>query len=232
MGTIAVSLFDGRGGGAVGERVSLRPKSTGLQARPPCTRLVLKIFSPLYARAMAWSRHPRAPWFLGGLSFAESSFFPIPPDVMLAPMSLANPQRAWWFALLTTITSVAGGLFGYLIGYFAFDLIEGWLRASSYWGAYEQAVAWFEAWGFWAIFVAGFSPIPYKVFTIAAGVAHMALLPFTLASLIGRGARFFLVAGLMAWGGPRMEAVLHKYVDRLGWATVAAVVIGVLIYRA
>ena len=181
---------------------------------------------------MNWSRHPRAPWFLGGLSFAESSFFPIPPDVMLAPMSLANPRRAWWFALITTLASVAGGLFGYLIGYFAFDLIEAWLRASRYWGAYEQAVAWFEAWGFWAIFVAGFSPIPYKVFTIAAGVAHMALLPFTLASLVGRGARFFLVAGLMAWGGVRMEAVLHKYVDRLGWATVAAVVFGILIYRA
>lgn len=192
----------------------------------------MKIFSPLYVRAMAWSRHRRAPWFLGVLSFAESSFFPIPPDVMLAPMSLANPRRAWWFALLTTLTSVAGGLFGYLIGYFAFDLIEGWLRGSSYWGAYEQAVDWFEAWGFWAIFVAGFSPIPYKVFTIAAGVAHMALLPFALASLVGRGGRFFLVAGLMAWGGPRMEAVLRKYVDRLGWATVAAVVIGVLVYRA
>jgi membrane protein YqaA with SNARE-associated domain len=192
----------------------------------------LRIFSPLYVRAMAWSRHRRAPWFLGVLSFAESSFFPIPPDVMLAPMSLANPRRAWWFALLTTLTSVAGGLFGYLIGYFAFDLVEGWLRGSSYWGAYEQAVAWFEAWGFWAIFVAGFSPIPYKVFTIAAGVAHMALLPFALASLVGRGGRFFLVAGLMAWGGPRMEAVLRKYVDRLGWATVAAVVIGVLVYRA
>ena len=74
----------------------------------------MKIFSPLYERAMAWSRHPRAPWFLGVLSFAESSFFPIPPDVMLAPMSLANPRRAWWFALLTTLTSVAGGLFGSL----------------------------------------------------------------------------------------------------------------------
>ncbi|APR03903.1 hypothetical protein Tchl_1043 [Thauera chlorobenzoica] len=192
----------------------------------------MKIFSPLYARAMSWSRHRRAPWLLGGLSFAESSFFPIPPDVMLAPMSLANPRRAWWFALLTTLASVAGGLFGYLIGYYAFDAIEPWLRASRYWGAYEQAVAWFEAWGFWAIFVAGFSPIPYKVFTIAAGVASMALAPFALASLIGRGARFFLVAGLMAWGGARMEAVLHRYVDRLGWAAVGAVLIGVLIYRA
>jgi len=192
----------------------------------------LKIFSALYERTMRWSRHPRAPWFLGGLSFAESSFFPIPPDVMLAPMSLANPRRAWWFALITTLASVAGGLFGYLIGYFAFDLIESWLRASRYWGAYEQAVAWFDLWGFWAIFVAGFSPIPYKVFTIAAGVANMALLPFTLASLVGRGARFFLVAGLMAWGGERMEGALRKYVDRIGWATVAAVVVGVLVYRA
>ncbi|HRP24891.1 MAG TPA: YqaA family protein [Thauera sp.] len=191
----------------------------------------MKIFSPLYARAMAWSRHRRAPWFLGWLSFAESSFFPIPPDVMLAPMSLANPRRALWFALLTTLTSVAGGLFGYLIGYYAFDAIEPWLRDSRYWPAYLRAVEWFEAWGFWAIFVAGFSPIPYKVFTIAAGVASMALLPFTIASLIGRGARFFIVAALMAWGGASMEAVLHKYVDRLGWATVGVVLIGVLAYR-
>lgn len=181
---------------------------------------------------MRWSRHPRAPWYLGGLSFAESSFFPIPPDVMLAPMALANPRRAMWFALLTTLTSVAGGLFGYAIGYFAFDAIQPWLRDSSYWPAYEQAVRWFEDWGFWAIFIAGFSPIPYKVFTIAAGVASMALLPFTLASLIGRGGRFFLVAGLMAWGGERMEGVLRHYVDRIGWATVIVVVLGVLVYRA
>ncbi|MGQ5487492.1 YqaA family protein [Thauera sp. ZXT1-4] len=192
----------------------------------------MKIFSPLYERAMSWSRHRRAPWFLGVLSFAESSFFPIPPDVMLAPMSLAEPQRAWWFALLTTVTSVLGGLFGYLIGHYAFDLVEPWLRTSHYWSAYEQAVAWFEHWGFWAIFVAGFSPIPYKVFTIAGGVAGMALLPFTLASMVGRGARFFLVAGLMAWGGARMEAALRTYVDRLGWATVVLVVAGVLVYRA
>ena len=191
----------------------------------------MKLFSSLYARTMTWSRHRHAPWYLGCMSFAESSFFPIPPDVMLAPMSLARPDHAWRLALLTTLTSVAGGLFGYLIGYFAFDLLEPHLKASSYWAHYQTAVAWFGEWGFWAVFIAGFSPIPYKVFTIAAGALSMALLPFTLASLIGRGSRFFLVAGLMKWGGARMESALHRYVDRLGWATVALVVIGILIYR-
>lgn len=180
---------------------------------------------------MRWSRHRHAPWYLGAVSFTESSFFPIPPDVMLAPMSLANPSKAWRFALITTLTSVAGGLFGYAIGYFAFDALEPWLRASQYWDSYLAAVDWFERWGFWAVFIAGFSPIPYKVFTIAAGALSMALLPFTLASLIGRGARFFLVAGLMKWGGARMEALLHRYVDRLGWATVAVVVVGAIVYQ-
>ncbi len=191
----------------------------------------MRIFSFLYQRAMQWSRHRHAPWYLGGLSFAESSFFPVPPDVMLAPMCLANPSQAYRLALLTTLTSVAGGLFGYAIGYFAFDAIEPWLSGSRYWDSYLAAVSWFDRWGFWAIFVAGFSPIPYKVFTIAAGALSMALLPFTLASLIGRGARFFLVAGLMAWGGVRMEAVLPRYIDRLGWATVALIVAGAFIYR-
>jgi membrane protein YqaA with SNARE-associated domain len=191
----------------------------------------MRIFSPLYRRAMSWSRHRHAQWYLAALSFAESSFFPLPPDVMLAPMSLANPSRAWWFALLTTVASVVGGLLGYAVGHFAFDAIEPWLRESRYWDGYRVAVDWFEHWGFWAVFVAGFSPIPYKVFTIAAGALSMALFPFALASLIGRGARFFLVAGLMAWGGARMEAALYRYVDRLGWASVALVVVVALIYR-
>jgi membrane protein YqaA with SNARE-associated domain len=190
----------------------------------------MKLFSPLYRLAMTWSRHPCAPWYLGGLSFAESSFFPVPPDVMLAPMSLANPRRAMAFALLTTLTSVAGGLFGYAIGLFAIDAILPWLQESRYWPAYETAVAWFDEWGVWAVLIAGFSPIPYKVFTIAAGALSMALLPFTIASLVGRGLRFFLVAGLMAWGGERMEAMLQRYVDRLGWATVALVVVAGIWY--
>lgn len=191
----------------------------------------MRIFSPIYRRAMEWARHRCAPWYLGGVSFAESSFFPVPPDVMLAPMCLARPANAWHFALLTTLASVAGGLAGYAIGFFAFDAIEPWLRESQYWESYWSAVAWFGEYGFWAIFIAGFSPIPYKVFTIASGVLSMALLPFVLASLVGRGARFFLVAGLMKWGGVRMEGMLRQHIDRIGWLTVALIGIGAVAHQ-
>lgn len=191
----------------------------------------MKIFSSLYAKSMVWARHPRAPWYLGGLSFAESSFFPIPPDVMLAPMSLAQPKRAVWFATLATLTSVAGGIFGYLIGMFAFELVQSLLTEGRYAEPFALAQEWFHEWGFFAIFAAGFSPIPYKVFTITAGVLSMAFLPFVLASFIGRGLRFYLVSLLMAWGGETMEARLHRWVDLLGWLTVAAIVIIVLIYK-
>jgi len=191
----------------------------------------MHLFSPLYERIMRWSRHPHAPRYLAGLSFAESSFFPIPPDVMLAPMTLATPSRAWYFAALTTVASVVGGILGYFIGLFAFEAIEPLLREAGYFPKYLEAKTWFEEWGFWAIFLAGFSPIPYKVFTITAGVISMAMLPFVLASVIGRGARFFLVAGLMAWGGERMEGALHKYIDRIGWATVLAVVVIVAVIK-
>lgn len=190
----------------------------------------VKLFRPLYERVMRWARHPRAPWYLAGLSFAESSFFPIPPDVMLAPMALARPQQAWRLALITTLASVAGGLLGYAIGHFAFGLVAPWIGARpDYAEAYRLAVDWFQRYGFWAVFVAGFSPIPYKIFTIAAGVLSMALLPFALASLIGRGARFYLVAGLMRWGGARMEAALRRHVDRIGWAVVALVALALLV---
>ncbi|MCW8944446.1 MAG: DedA family protein [Sedimenticola sp.] len=189
----------------------------------------MKLFSKLYTRVLVWSRHRHAPRYLAGLSFAESSFFPIPPDVMLAPMTLANPTKAWNFAVITTVASVLGGLLGYFIGLFAFDMVEPLLQSAGYFPKYLLAREWFSEWGFWAIFIAGFSPIPYKLFTITAGVISMSLLPFVLASFIGRGARFFLVAGLMAWGGDRMEDVLHKYIDRIGWATVV-VIAGVVVW--
>lgn len=191
----------------------------------------MRLFSALYDKTLGWSRHPNAPWYLGGLSFAESSFFPIPPDVMLAPMALARPEKAWHFALLTTLTSVLGGIAGYFIGVFFFDMIEPLLHEAGYWDRYLHAKAWFDEWGFWAIFIAGFSPIPYKVFTIAAGTISMAFLPFVLASAIGRGARFFLVAGLMRWGGERMERTLREYIDRIGWVVVIAAIAAYFLTR-
>ena len=192
----------------------------------------MKIFSHLYERVMSWSKKPNAPWYLGLLSFAESSFFPIPPDVMLAPMCLATPSKAWDFASLTTVASLLGGLLGYLIGATFFDFITPYLQAKDhYWAAFQKAEAWFTEWGVWAIFLAGFSPIPYKIFTIAAGALAMPLLPFSIASFIGRGARFFMVAGLMKWGGASMEANLRKYVDRIGWATVGLIAVAIAIMK-
>ncbi|MFA5922949.1 MAG: YqaA family protein [Methylococcaceae bacterium] len=189
------------------------------------------MFQKLYDKALLWSKHRHAAKYLCVLSFAESSFFPVPPDVMLAPMALAQPDKAFRFALLTTIASVLGGVFGYAIGYFLFDRLEPWLQTTQYWESYLIAQSWFKVWGFWAVFVAGFSPIPYKVFTIAAGAMNMVFLPFVLASAIGRGGRFFLVAMLLAAGGAKLESKLREYMDRLGWATVALVVIGAGIYK-
>lgn len=191
----------------------------------------MRLFGELFARVMRWSTHRHAPRYLAGLSFAESSFFPVPPDVMLAPMAMAQPQRALSYALLTTVASTLGGMLGYLIGWSAFAAIEPLLHQAGYWEEYRRAAAWFAEWGFWAVFLAGFSPIPYKVFTISAGVGGMPFLPFVLASLIGRGARFFLVAGLMAWGGPRMEALLHRFIDAIGWGLVIVAVLAYLLSR-
>lgn len=185
----------------------------------------MRLFTPLYDKCMSWARHRHAWGYLTGLSFAESSFFPVPPDVMLAPMSMAQPGRAMRFAALTTLASVIGGLFGYLIGHYAFDLIEPWLQRSGHLDDYLHVRGWFDRWGFWAILVAGFSPIPYKVFTIAAGVAVLNFPAFVVASVIGRGARFFLVAGVVKYAGVRLEATLLRYIERIGWGMVVLTVV-------
>ena len=188
----------------------------------------MNFFSVAYERAMVWALHKHAQWYLTALSFAESCVLPFPPpDVMLAPMSLANRTQAWRFAAITTVMSVLGGIAGYLIGMFAFELIQPILERAGYMDRYQLAVNWFDQWGVWVVFLAGFSPIPYKIFTIAGGVIAMAFLPFVLASFIGRGLRFFMVAGLMVLGGERMDKALRQYVDRIGWATV---VIAVIVY--
>ncbi len=191
------------------------------------------MFASLYDRVLEWSRHRYAERYLGVLSFAESSFFPVPVDVMLAPMCLADRKKAWRYASIATVFSVIGGVAGYAIGVVGFEMLEPWLAESHYWAAYETSREWFDRYGVWVIFVAGFSPIPYKVFTIAAGVAAINLPLFVIASVIGRGARFFLVASLIVWGGDRLETTLQKHVERIGWTVVAlvVVVIGWLVVR-
>ena len=128
---------------------------------------------------------------------------------------------------MATVFSVLGGVAGYFIGVGLFEVIEPWLRTSSYWDAYVTSRDWFDRYGPWAVFVAGFSPIPYKVFTIAAGVAALNLPGFFIASVIGRGARFFLVAGLVVLGGDGLESTLRKYVEGLGWAVVVIAVVAI-----
>lgn len=189
----------------------------------------MKIFSALYDKALLWAKHPKAPWYLSGMSFAESSFFPIPPDVMLMPMALARPEKAFYYAWLTTIFSLLGGLFGYALGYWAMDMIMPLIESIGYTEKLARVEAFFAEYGVWIVFIAGFSPVPYKLFTVTAGASSMALLPFIVASFIGRGARFYLVAAIMKWGGAKAEPLIRKWVDWLGWLMVLLITIFILI---
>lgn len=185
----------------------------------------------LYDAVVRAAGHRHAPGWLAALAFAESSFFPIPPDVMLIPMTLARRERFVRYALIATLASAAGGLFGYLIGALFIHQLVPWLHSLGYAQGYETVRHWFAEYGFWAILFAGFSPVPYKLFTIAAGALGMPLLAFLLASVVGRGARFFLIAGLVRWLGPVFEDRLLKYLDWIGWIFVVLVVIAYLVYR-
>lgn len=190
---------------------------------------MINIFSYLYDKMMNWAAHHRAPYFLAGISFAESSFFPIPPDVMLMSMGLAYPKRSWQYALIATLFSVLGGIFGYVIGYYGMTFVQPYLMASSYAPYVVKVMDWFEHQGVWVVILAGFSPFPYKIFTITAGMMHMAFWPFLVGSLIGRGLRFFLVSGILFFAGEKIEPHLRRYVNRIAWSMVAIVILGVFL---
>jgi membrane protein YqaA with SNARE-associated domain len=188
------------------------------------------MFRGLYDRVLIWSRHRHAVRYLAGLSVAEATFFPIPPDVMLAPMVLAERERAWALALLTTLASVAGGVIGYLIGWLGLELIYPLIEGVGYADYYQQAVGAFAEYGIWFVIVAGFTPIPFKIITIAGGALLMPLPGFILGSVIGRGARFFLVAGLVWAGGDRMADRLRDWVDAIGWAVIGLIALAGALY--
>jgi membrane protein YqaA with SNARE-associated domain len=178
----------------------------------------------IYDWCVASADKPYALWVLGAVSFAESSFFPVPPDIMLLPMSLARPQRAWLFAALCTVASVAGGMLGYAIGAVLYDSVGHWLIGLYGLGDKVDAFrAGYAEWGAWIILLKGLTPIPYKLVTITSGFAGYNIWLFVLCSIIARGGRFFAVAILLNRYGDTIRAEIEK---RLGlWVAVLAIVI-------
>lgn len=201
----------------------------------------MKIFAPLYQRALRWSRHRHAPALLTGLSFIEAIVFPVPPEVMLAPMSLSQPKRALWFATLSLAGSMVGAVIGYLLGHYAFELLKPAFEAVGMLNGIESGIDTVKTkmaespWAvFWLLVAGGFAPIPMKVFTWASGVVGVPWLPYLAAMAVGRGKRVYLIAIAIKLGGERAERALHRYIEPIGWvATVLLVAaIGYLVFRA
>src|SRR5262245_14148661 len=175
----------------------------------------------LYDWCLAAAHKPHALWTMGAVSFAESSFFPIPPDVMLIPMALARPDRAWFYALLCTVTSVAGGIVGYAIGAYLYDSVGQWLI--QFYGYGDKVEAFRELYleyGAWIILLKGLTPIPYKLVTITSGFAGYDIWLFILFSIITRGARFSILAFLLNRYGAWARSIIE---ERLGlWTAIGA----------
>lgn len=194
----------------------------------------MKLFGPLYERTLSWARHPRAPWFLAALSFAEAVVFPVMPEVMLAPMCLAQPRRGFWFATLSLAGALAGAVVGYLLGHFAYELVKpalgalGWIDKIDAQVAHLREIAARSPWqAFWLLVLAGFTPIPLKIFTWASGIVGVPMLPFLAAMLVGRGKRLYLVALAIRLGGERAEGTLRRYIEPIGWAAMVLLAGGV-----
>ena len=177
----------------------------------------------LYDWVLTWADRPSGPWALAAFAFAESSFFLIPPDVLLIPLCLSAPGRALWFAALTTIFSVLGGMFGYLLGAVAFDSIgRPVLELYGLMGGFDRLRELYQTYDVWVVGIAGFTPIPYKVFTISAGFFGLNFAIFVFASAIGRGGRFFLVAILLRFFGEPIKEFIDRYFN---WLTVIVAVL-------
>ena len=183
----------------------------------------------IYDWMMRMAAGPRAPYALGLVSFAESSFFPIPPDVMLVPMVLADRSKAWRHAALATVASLIGGLAGYAIGYYLFEIIgQPILNFYGYAGKLDQVFAWFRDWGVWILIAKGWTPFPYKVLTILAGAAKMDLFSFAVASIVARAMRFFLVAGLLYFFGEPIRDFIEKRLTLVTTVFVVALIGGLV----
>ena len=186
----------------------------------------------LYDWVIRLAAHPRAIPALGVVSFLESSFFPIPPDVMLIPMVLANRAKAFTIAVVCTVCSVLGGMLGYAIGYYFFETLGEWVvRTYHMENGLAAFRAGFEKWGIWIILIKGLTPIPYKLVTIASGAAHFDLFTFVWASIVTRGARFFLVAALLWKFGEPIRTFVEKRLTLLTWLFLIALIGGFVAFR-
>lgn len=201
----------------------------------------MKVFAPLYERALRWAQHRNAPAMLGVLSFVEAVFFPVMPEVMLAPMALSRPQRAFRYATISLACSLVGALVGYALGHYAYEWVKpafaslGWAQHVDEQVAYLRAIAIESPWkAFWILVLAGFAPIPLKFFTWASGIVGVPLLPFMASMFIGRGKRVYLLALAIRIGGPRAEAALRRWIEPVGWIALLllAAIFGWLAWRA
>ena len=186
----------------------------------------------LYDWTLSLAARPSAPYALAAVSFAESSFFPVPPDVMLVPMMLARPDKAWFYALICTVTSVLGGMLGYAIGLVFYDTIG--TRVFEFYGLTQGVETFRHAYaeyGHWVILLKGLTPIPYKLVTITSGLAGYNLFWFVVLSILTRGARFFLIALLMSQFGPRIKSIIDNNFNLVAGLAIAAFIGGFVAFR-
>lgn len=198
---------------------SLQPETMNQEAIPASHPPRVGLIRQLYHWTVGWANRPGGPWALFGIAFVESSFFPIPPDVLLLAMCVGAPKKSFRFSLICSAGSVLGGMFGYLIGASAWQALQGWFIPYVFpQELFDKVQVLYHGNAFVALLTAAFTPIPYKVFTVAAGVFEVNVWTLVSASILGRSARFFLVGGFLYFFGPPVKVLLEKYFDRFAWA--------------
>ena len=192
----------------------------------------MRMFATLYQRALGWSRHPHAERYLAGLSLVEAFAFPVAPELMLAPMCLAQPRRGLRYASISLVFSLIGSLIGYALGHYAFDALQPLLLRLGWMAPIERLVGELRVdvaqhpWtAFWLLVLAGFTPLPLKLFTWASGIVGVPLPAFFASMAVGRGKRVYLLAALLRWLGPRAERFLACWVEWLGWGAIGVLVL-------
>jgi membrane protein YqaA with SNARE-associated domain len=198
----------------------------------------LKLFKPLYEFALRWAAKPAAEWYLAILSFVEAFIFPVAPEVMLAPMTLANPQRWARYATISLCGSLLGSFIGYALGHYAFDALRPFLADIGWLPKLDELVAQLRtdmsehAWkAFGLLVLAGFMPIPLKIFTWASGIVGVPIPAFIAGMLIGRGKRVYLLCGLIRLGGEKAEQRIHRWIEWIGWGVIALIALLVVYFR-